>query len=520
MEFPNETSLKELLRILRRSLLPAAVVALLLGAATYYLRGLAPPTYMAATTLVLSQGNTPASAIGITLLTSPVIDVRAYRSAVESPAMLNEALMALGVEQPTSRDRSALLGQLSVGIEQTPVSSLIHIEAYSDTAAGSKRVVDAVTEALISWDQQRAVRSLDGIVETLESQIQALTEQVRIGQTTNEDQGRVNALLTSQNALIQQRDAARALRTSAIGRLEVLSPSIEPEVPLGTGQTLYSLVAAMLGAVGVVAISLVRNALDSRMRSSDEFFAVTGVPVLAEFSMPRKPSQLISLEEANYLGAGLSYGRSSEEPKVILVTSVEGGEGSASVAFGLAASIASNAQNVLLVDADLRNPVSAEAFGLPFGGLTSIDEYLGNPRMTLVPGDHRMRTSPYLHVVPGYRPVSNASALLVRGFRQRAEEWGSAFDVVIVHAPPLLSVADGLIVAPHCTGVLLVCNLKVTNRNRVKRAMQLLERLDVRVLGAATSGWHGENDAGAPAATKLPQVRIRHRVPEAATRRR
>ncbi len=452
-----------------------------------------------------------------------MIDVRAYRTAIESPAMLNEVLKLLGEPEPTGRDRSRLFRQISVGIEQTQVSSLIHIDGYSSTPDGSARVATAVTEALIAWDQQRAVRSLDSIVETLNHQIQAIEEQVRINQTATGDQARINALLSSQNSLIQQRDAALALRTSAVGRLEVLSPPVAPEEPIGNRKTMYAFAAGLLGALGVVAVYLIRNALDNRMRTSDEFFAVTGVPVLAEFVRPRKPSQLITLEEANYLGASITYGQPGEGPKVILVTSVESGEGSASVAFGLAASIANNAQNVLLIDADLRNPVSREAFALPFGSFTGFDEYLSNPRTPLVPVDHKIGGSPYLHVVPSYKPVGNASALLVRGFRSKIDEWSASFDVVLVHAPPLLTVADGLIMAPYCSGALIVCDLRVTTRNRVRRALQLLERLGVPVFGAATTGGHLEVESGPVSTSPAPRRGVhagRARTTTTALRRR
>lgn len=520
MQYPNETSLKELLRVLRRALIPAAVIAVGLGALTYYLRGQVSDIFAATSTLVLSSGSAPASAIGITLLTSPMIDVTAYRTAIESPAMLNDALRSLGVENPSGRDRSSLLSQISVGIRQTPASSLIEIETYSTTPEGAVRVGMAVTEALIAWDQQRAVRSLDSIVETLSAQIQALEEQIRITQTSGGTEGRVNALITSQNSLIQQRDAALALRTSAVGRLEVLAPPVEPERPISSRRMLYTVAAALLGAVGVFAIYLIRNALDSRMRNSDDFFAETGVPVLAEFARPRRPVQFITLEEANYLGASITFGHGSEEPKVILVASVEPGEGSSSVAFGLAASIATNAQNVLMVDADLRTPVSKEAFALPFGAMTSFDEYLSNPRQSLVAIDHKISGSPYLHVVPSYKSVSNAPALLVRGFRSRVQEWSASFDVILVHAPPLLAVADGLIMAPYCTGVLLVCDLKVTNRNRVTRALRLLERLEVPILGAATTGGDWEQERVHNMQSKAPRLGQRRTIGSATARRR
>lgn len=500
MEYPNESSLRELLQLLRRGLLPALVVGGLLGAGAFVYRGEEAPVFEAEASLVASQNAAPASAVGVTLLTSSPIDVRAYRAAATSPAMLNTILGKLGVSDPGHADRERLLSRLDVSVEETTVSSLIHVVATSASAADSAAIANATADALLEWDQQRAVRSLNSIVQTLDAQINGIDEQIRAEQSGGGDAARINGWLTSRNELLSQRDAARALRTAAVGRLEILSPALEPDAPLPKRQVTYALASALLGAFVVVAYLLLRNALDPRMRSAEELVAAIGVPVLAEFTLPRRESRSIEPETANFLRAGVLYGLQGSGPTVLLVASSDGGEGSASVAFGLAESLARGDQRTLFIDADLRRPMSGAHYNLDPTRAVSLDQYLADEGLRFEPAELRVSKQQFIHVVPSFRPVPHASELLMRGFRARIEEWSRGYDIVVVNAPPLLRVSDGLTMAVYCSGVLLVCNLRKANRNKIRRATQLLERVRVRLVGAAVTGGGREGEAAAEVA--------------------
>jgi Mrp family chromosome partitioning ATPase len=58
------------------------------------------------------------------------------------------------------------------------------------------------------------------------------------------------------------------------------------------------------------------------------------------------------------------------------------------------------------------------------------------------------------------------------------------FDFVIVDSPPVLVVSDGLLLASHADGVILVAESRTSAPNRVSLALERLERVNAVVLGA------------------------------------
>ena len=54
---------------------------------------------------------------------------------------------------------------------------------------------------------------------------------------------------------------------------------------------------------------------------------------------------------------------------------------------------------------------------------------------------------------------------------------------VIVDAPPLVNVADGVLMAHMCDGAILVVNSGETSKTLIKQSLNQLERADCRLLG-------------------------------------
>ncbi|HZW27798.1 MAG TPA: polysaccharide biosynthesis tyrosine autokinase, partial [Trueperaceae bacterium] len=304
-----------------------------------------------------------------------------------------------------------------------------------------------------------------------------------------------------------QLNAARALLTSAVGLLEVLEPAVPPLEPVAPRPVRNAALAFVLGTFLVYGLVLLRDALDTRFRGGEDLVRSTNLPLLAEFPRMAPGTRLLPREASSYLRTNLTFATSASHPKVLLVTSAGAAQGKTSVACSLAESFARNDYRTLVVDADLRKPMVAQVFGVEpgaarLGGRTlSVRQLLEDPTLEGGPATVRLGGGT-LDVLPQFGSAPSPTELLSRGFATMLNRFKDDYDVIVVDTPPMLPVADTLTMAPHTTGVVLAVSLPDTDRRSVGAAIDLLERIGVRMLGLVatniekTTGRAGEYGYG------------------------
>jgi capsular exopolysaccharide synthesis family protein len=62
------------------------------------------------------------------------------------------------------------------------------------------------------------------------------------------------------------------------------------------------------------------------------------------------------------------------------------------------------------------------------------------------------------------------------------------YDYVIVDSPPLVSVSDGILIAQHCDGAILIVRSGETPRSLIRQSMNQLKQTDCRLLGTVLNG--------------------------------
>lgn len=531
MDQQPEPSLRDLLLLLRRGLPFAVAVAVGAAALTYVLSNRITPEYESSATLLASRPNSSLQGtFGVSLVTATVIDVTAYQAAATSGPVLTSAVRSLGIASPSANELRDFERLTSVRVENAAQSSLIHIAFKNADPVFAATAANAVAQAMLQWDTQRATQNLQTIVETLESQITALDDEIAQLDTSRAaaaaavgaaDDGDARAAADAEAAArsqytsaregvitlradrTNQLNAARALITSAVGHLEVLEPATPSLEPVSPRPTRNAALAFVLGLFLVYGLVLLRDSLDTRFRGADDLVRVTGLPVLGEF--PRMPngSRLLPREASSYLRTNALFATSSSHPKVILVTSAGQNQGKTSVAASLSESFARNDYRTLLIDGDLRKPRLAEVFGLSAITARANGKLVGTTRQLLeddaddaVPAVVRLDGAE-LHVLPQYEAAPSPTELLSQNFAALLQRFKPHYDVIIIDSPPMLPVADALTMAPHTTGVLFAVSVPETDRRSVAAGIALLERIGVRILGTvATSVEHSGRRGG------------------------
>lgn len=173
--------------------------------------------------------------------------------------------------------------------------------------------------------------------------------------------------------------------------------------------------------------------------------------------------------------------RGDGESQCVLVTSAMVGEGKSITSSYLAITAANLSQlNVVLVDFDLRRPRINEYFNVG-----------SRPGMVdIIKGDMKIKNALRKSSIPNLQIISSGIAAPAVGelFDQAdlstiIQELKFYFDFVVIDSPPVIPVSDPLLIADQVDGVLLVVRAGSTQREVVKRAINLLQNASVNVYG-------------------------------------
>jgi len=196
-----------------------------------------------------------------------------------------------------------------------------------------------------------------------------------------------------------------------------------------------------------------------------------------------------SFEEAlRILRSNLGVALVDLERPTVIFTSPSPNEGKTAMCSNLALSFASAGTRVVLVDLDLRHPDAHRLVGAhnEFGvsdvllNRRSLEESIQYIRLPVTPGQ-ATRGLYFLSTGP---PVANPTELLSSGRTQRLlEGLAKQADLVLLDTPPVLPVADTLVIGRMAAGAVLVTESRRTSIEAVIKAKDLLTRNQTRLLG-------------------------------------
>lgn len=280
-----------------------------------------------------------------------------------------------------------------------------------------------------------------------------------------------------------------------------------------------------LGLVLGLGLAFLFEALDVRVRSSEDVEERLGLPLLGRLPAPprgvRKRNQLVTVHDPHgaqaegfrRLRLNVEFMSERKDAGVILVTSALEQEGKSTTAANLAVSLARTGRSVALVDLDLRRPFlhkfvdTGDRPGLTHVilGRATLDEALApvavaldespQPAPTNGSGPNGQNDATILHVLksgplppsPGEFAARATVAALIDELRER-------FDYVIIDSPPVLQVGDAIVLGRHVDSVLLVTRLKSLRRYHLRELRRVLGNTPAKPIGFVVTG--AEKDSG------------------------
>lgn len=481
-------TLADLIAFLRRYLLALVGAALVAGAIAYVVSTFLPRTYESRAIVLAAQTNPEFRQFGAGIATAAPLDVSVYRAATLTPATLNDAIaraVAAGLADPPSL--TALRRQLTITTEARGTSSLMTIAVRDEDPLRATTLADAVARSAVNWDRNRARSAIDDLVSSLTMQIAALDQQIaelraRNDVSANQITGRVNLRAEQQEQLYY----ARIVAGSASGLLSVLQQAELPLNPVAPRPALNAALAAVLAVTLVLLFGLLRDLLDTRLRSIDQVTGLTRLPLLAAFPQLENDSRRAPREASNFLRANLGFALVNAHPKVVAVTSAGPGEGKTTVAVSLATSFARQGYRTLLVDLDLRRPMVASALSVPTSG-PRVDGALAPGEGPLPVTTVMLSEDTPLDVLPAVPGTDHPAERIAAGIGPLLARASDDFDVIVVDNAPAMAVADALPVCTIASATVVAVSLQRSNRRQVAATLDVLRRAGATLAGTVVT---------------------------------
>jgi receptor protein-tyrosine kinase len=197
------------------------------------------------------------------------------------------------------------------------------------------------------------------------------------------------------------------------------------------------------------------------------------------------------------LRSNLEVSLADIDQPVVIVTSSKPNEGKTVVCANLALSFAQAGRRVVMVDLDLRHSTAHRLLGAhnEFG---VSDVLLGQRSLQecLQPLDLRSPsgTPVQLYFLGTGPPVHNPTELLGTSRTARMlEGLARQADLVLVDSPPVLPVADTLVIGRIASGAILVIETHATAFQSLEQAKALLIRNQTRLLGVVMNKFHARD---------------------------
>lgn len=485
--------LQMILNILRRWAWVIALSAVLAGLAAFIVSKQMTPVYEATTTVLINEAPSTKATDYTAVMASERI-ARTYSEMLTKRPVMEGIIERLGM--PISAT------DLAAAITVTPVrdTQLITIKVENTNpdmgALIANTLVDVFSEQIMATQTSRyaaSKQSLEKQMSDLDYQISLTRAQIAEASnptTIDRLEDKISRYEQSYNNLALSYEQVRLTEAQTISSVVQVEQAAPPETPVRPKVMQNTALAAVVGMMLALGAVFLVETLNDTIKDPDEITKRLKLPILAMIGSYEYPnegpvSQLhprsFEAEAFRVLRTNVQYTAVDEPIRSILVTSPTPSDGKTTVAANLAVVSAQGGRHVTLLDADLHRPRVHKVFNTHNrAGLSSL---LVQTSIDLPAVQQDTKTLD-LKMIGSGPIVPNPSELLgSRKMQTLLNTLTAETDLVVVDTPPVLSVTDAVVIAPHVDAVLLVVKPEKTNIRALKQAVDQLNRVGAKVIG-------------------------------------
>ena len=265
-----------------------------------------------------------------------------------------------------------------------------------------------------------------------------------------------------------------------------------PQQPSSPNLILNLLIALFVGTVLGLILTILREQFDVSFNDSGDVERQLGLSLLG--TIPDSGTEDLdtvamihdrksALSEAYMsLRTRLAFATTHGFPKVISVTSTRPGEGKSTSSLALANALAVSGKRVLLIDCDMRSPSLHTMLGCNNErGLSNAlagDDDLSQ----IIVNSHAAKG---IDLIPaGPQPPNAAELMIDDRMGLLLARLSESYDHVVCDSPPVIGLADALLIATKVEATLFVIRAHSTNVSSARSALQRLTGVPCNLVGA------------------------------------
>ncbi len=495
-------TLTEFLRIVRQRtvLILVTAVAVPLIAVLIALR--ASPLYEAKADVLLSRQNLAASLTGATDPNSfqdPDRFAQTQAAVATAPQLITRVLKRERLNWPIGRflDASSVAPEANVDLLQFTVSD--------SEAARSKRLATAYADEFINFRHELDTSAL------VKARSDVHAKLIGLAASGGKDTALYRSLLDKEQQLVtlETLQTANAVLVHPAEGAEKVRPR-----PKRTG-----LIALFLGLGLGLILAFVRDAFDTRLRSSREIEDELALPVLGQIAEASRRGprheRLVMLASPDSVEAeafrifrtNLEFANAETDARLIMIASAMAEEGKTTTIANLGVALARDGRHVTLVDLDLRLPALPELLRVkPRHGITDVaigratleDALVTIPTSNasvaklLSESNGRRGRDGYPGLLEllaaGPKPPNVGEFIGTRKIAELLAKLRDRADIVLVDVPPILQVSDALNLSSSVDALIVVTRLNVLDRGSLSELKRALDRVPTPRLGLVLTG--------------------------------
>ena len=305
-----------------------------------------------------------------------------------------------------------------------------------------------------------------------------------------------------------------------LARVKVVEKATASHTPIAPNVKKNTITAAIAGLLLSLGLAGMLGLVDRRIRTFDDLSEILSYPNLALIPMvkdkPRKrgkkshageleatggsqPTGLMVGYEASpmfaesirSLNTSLTYSSTGGFPPSLMVTSSQASEGKTTIITNLALVLQKQEnKRVLVVDLDLRKPKIHKVFGI--SSTPGVTDYLVGEQREI---SNLVVKVDDFSVLPAGTLSHNAAELLEsEKFESLFSELKSLYDIILVDAPPVLGLADALIISTKVDAIIMAISSEKSTTDSVKQSVSRLRSIGAHLIGTVMTKYNYDQD--------------------------
>ena len=504
-EHPTDVSLIHYVRALRRGLWIIVLATVLVTLGAVYASRRQETLYRSSADVFLSNQNL-ATSLSNVQSSSSEDPVRAAATQATLASTPQVARLALRIARLSDRSPDELLARSSVSSASN--ADILTFSVTDPDRLLAQRLAQAYATAYTRYRRQLDTATIAEALKKLD---------LRLAQLKAAGQQRSAAY----NNLLDKEQQLSTLQVLQSSNAQLVRPA-EPAAQTQPKTLRNGALAAIGGLILGIALAILRDALNTRVRSAAEVQNELGLPLLARLpELPRRlrgRGRLVMVAAPNSPGAetyrilatNLDLVNVERQARSIMFTSAQSGEGKSTTVANVAIAHARAGRHVVLADLDLRAPSLADFFLLGDNrGLTDValggielDEALARvPIREYIGSDDSSQNGSgqgLLEVLPvGVPPPNPGEFAASRVLAELLARLEKRADLVLIDAPPLLHLSDGVTLTSRVDALVIVVRPSLIKRQMLRELRRVLAAAPVAKLGFVLTGADTEDEYGA-----------------------